>query len=372
MKILYISHLHPPEDHPLESIGGMQNVSMQMLDVLKKKEGIEVEEIILRTSWSNIGLKTFMFLVSLLKKIPEKVDSFKPDVILFSSMVTAGVLPFMIKKPDVPCVTINHGQDVTLPINIYQWYLPKVFQQLQGVISVSAATREACIERGMDPEIGVALPNGFEPKNSADYPDKKIGRKLVEKQFGVNLEGKSLLLTVGRQVKRKGHQWFIDEVMDKISSDVLFLIVGDGPESGLIEIARENNPKKDNIIIAGRLSDDMLQACYAAADLFVMPNIPVEGDMEGFGIVLLEANSAGVPAVASNLEGIKDVIQQGVNGYRVRSRSPKLFSKKIDEVLQGDLEELSESSKKYVLEHFGWDSVVNRYIQFLNKVITKT
>lgn len=350
----------------------MQNVSMQMLDVMKKQEGIEVEAIILRTSWSNIGLKTFIFLVSLLKKIPEKVDSFRPDVILFSSMVTAGVLPFMIKKPDVPCVTINHGQDVTLPINIYQWYLPKVFRRLQGVISVSSATRDACIERGMNPDIGVALPNGFELKNTADYPGKTSARKRLEKEFGINLESKSLLLTVGRQVKRKGHQWFIDEVMDKISSDVLFLIVGDGPESGMIEMARENNSKKDDILIAGRLSDDMLQACYAAADLFVMPNIPVEGDMEGFGIVLLEANSAGVPAVASNLEGIKDVIQQGVNGYRVRSRSPKLFARKVDEVLRGDLEELSERSKNYVLKHFGWDSVVNRYIRFLNKVITKT
>jgi phosphatidyl-myo-inositol dimannoside synthase len=66
----------------------------------------------------------------------------------------------------------------------------------------------------------------------------------------------------------------------------------------------------------------MLNTCYAAADLFVMPNIPVEGDMEGFGIVLLEANRAGVPAVASDLEGIRDVIEPGENGYRVPHGNP--------------------------------------------------
>jgi phosphatidyl-myo-inositol dimannoside synthase len=84
---------------------------------------VEIETLILHSSWKFIGLKTFFFLVTLLWKIPGKIRSFQPDVILFSSMVTAGVLPFFIKKLRVPCVTINHGQDVTLPVSIYQWYL---------------------------------------------------------------------------------------------------------------------------------------------------------------------------------------------------------------------------------------------------------
>lgn len=368
MKILYISHLHPPKDQPLESVGGMQNVSIQLLTALKRRSDVEVESIIQHTSWKMIGLKTFFFLFTLLWKLPALEKKFKPDVILFSSMVTAGVLPFLLNRLKTPCVTINHGQDVTLPFPVYQWYISKIFSKLQGVISVSSATREASIDRGMDPDIGVVLPNGFDAGSMGDLPSKEEGRVVLENKFGINLEKSKLLLTVGRQVKRKGHQWFIKEVMERISSDVVYLVIGDGPEHQNIHNARNLSSLKQKIVLAGKQPNKILNAAYAAADLFVMPNIPVEGDMEGFGIVLLEANRAGAPAVAADLEGIRDVILQGVNGYRVEHSNAVEFAARIDEVLTGDLEKLSNSAVEYVRETFSWNSVVERYITFLKKV----
>lgn len=368
MKILYISHSHPPDDQPMESIGGMQNVSVQMMKTLQNRPDVELKTILQKTSWKGIGVKTFFFLITLLWRIPRESKKFKPDVILFSSMVTAGVLPFLIKKPEAPCVTINHGQDVTLPFKLYQSYLPVVFKKLQGVISVSSATRDACIERGMNPEIGVTLPNGFEFRSSGTMLDKKVARKLMEKRFSIDLSHNYLLLTVGRQVKRKGHQWFIEHVLDKVKSNVVMLMIGEGPESEAILNAKENSLKKERIVIAGRQPEKILEAAYAAADLFVMPNIPVKGDMEGFGIVLLEANSAEVPAVAANLEGIKDVIEQGVNGYRVPSKNAREFAAKIDEVLRDELKTLSKSSRKFVSEKFSWDFVISQYLDFLERV----
>lgn len=368
MKILYISHLHPPSDEPLENIGGMQNVSVQLVKAIEKREDVKIESIIQKTSWRSIGVKTFFFLLTLLWKIPSNIRSYKPDVIVFSSMVTAGVLPFMLREIKVPCVTINHGQDVTLPSAIYQWYLPRIFKRLNGVVSVSSATRQACIERGMDPEIGVVLPNGFETDYRAHQLSKYEARELVELKFNIDLKNTHLLLSVGRQVKRKGHQWFIEKVVEKIKSDVTFLVIGDGPENGSIINAWKESKSKEKIIIAGKQPSNILDACYGAADLFIMPNIPVKGDMEGFGIVLLEANSAGLPAVASDLEGIKDVIKQGVNGYRVDHYDSNAFAQKIDDIITNELKELSCSSKNYVMEHFGWDSVVSHYVSFFKEV----
>lgn len=372
MKILYISHLHPPSDEPLENIGGMQNVSVQLVKAIEKREDVTIQSIIQKTSWRSIGIKTFFFLLSLLWKIPSKIHTFKPDVIVFSSMVTAGVLPFLPIKLKVPCVAINHGQDVTLPNKIYQWYLPHVFKKLSGVVSVSSATRQACIERGMDPEIGVVLPNGFENDNRAHQLSKEEARELLEIKFNIDLKNTHLLLSVGRQVKRKGHQWFIEQVIEKIKSDVKFMVIGDGPENGSIVNAWKKSKSKDKIIIAGRQPSNILDACYGASDLFIMPNIPVHGDMEGFGIVLLEANSAGLPAVASDLEGIKDVIKQGVNGYRISHYDSDAFAKKIDEIIESELNELSSKSREFVMEHFGWDSVVSHYVSFFKKVAKPT
>jgi len=341
------------------------------MSTLRERDDVELETILQKTSWRGIGFKTFFFLVSLLWKIPGASKKFKPDVILFSSMVTAGVLPFLLKKPTAPCVTINHGQDVTLPFLPYQIYLPQVFKKLQGVISVSSATRHECIKRGMNPAIGVVLPNGFVKVSSSDAMDRESARKIIEKEFEINLSESYLLLNVGRQVKRKGHQWFIENVLEKIKSNVILLLIGEGPEAAEIQKAKELSDRGNQIVVAGRQPDEILNAAYAAADLFVMPNIPVEGDMEGFGIVLLEANSSGVPAIASNLEGIKDVIEQGVNGYRIPAEDDYQFASKIDEVLKNELPLLSVRSKQYVTEKFSWDFVISKYLDFLKSVVRK-
>jgi phosphatidylinositol alpha-1,6-mannosyltransferase len=368
LKILYISHLHPPKGAPLENIGGMQNVSMQLTNELQKRQDVELKEIIMEASWANITAKTTGFLLSLLRRVPKEVKSFDPDVILFSSMVTAATAPLLKKRIDVPMVTINHGQDVTLPVSIYQWYVPRIFKALSGVISVSSATRNASLLRGLTPEKGVALPNGFDVAAQKDLPLKADAVKLLENEYNLSLTDKKVILTVGRQVKRKGHAWFIRNVMDKLPEDIVFILVGSGPESDAIARARNRSKSAQRIIITGKISDEMLQACYSAADLFVMPNIPVEGDMEGFGIVLLEANRAGVPAISADIEGMRDVIKQGVNGYRVPHSDAKEFARKITETLGGDLKALSESSKKYVVKNFSWNCVAEQYVNFLKNI----
>lgn len=268
-------------------------------------------------------------------------------------------------------ITINHGRDVTLPVSIYQWFVPKVFNSLDGVISVSRATRQECIKRGMDPEKGVALPNGFDFKKLNNFPDKKESRNRLQRNFRIPLENKFMLLTVGRKVKRKGHEWFIREVMPKLGDNIVYVTVGDGPEFDSIDDAIDESAFQNRIFLLGRQPDEVLKQAYAAADVFVMPNIPVEGDMEGFGIVLLEANMARTPAVASDLEGIKDVIEQDQNGYRVPTRDADTFAETVNQLLTNNLEQFSQQTRNYVQEQFSWDHVAQQYIDFFQTIITK-
>src|SRR5690625_6584412 len=79
--------------------------------------------------------------------------------------------------------------------------------------------------------------------------------------------------------------------------------------------------------------------------------------MEGFGIVILEAKRAGVPVISADLEGMRDVVQQGVNGYRVPHSNSKVFAEKIDYVLMNGLQELSADAREYALKNFSWDTV---------------
>lgn len=368
---MYISHLHPPKGLILENMGGMQRVSMQLVGELKKRTDVQLDTITLEAPWKMTGPKTAWFLINQLFNLPVKVKQYRPDVILFSSMVTASLSYFIRNKVDLPMVTINHGQDVTLPVPAYQKFIPKVFDSLDGVISVSNATREQCILRGMNPEKGVAIPNGFPFHKIDNHISKKESRRYLEETFGIDISDKYLLVTVGRQVRRKGHQWFLENVFPKINSEVIYLVVGDGPEHERIQQAAQKSPKRDQIVLLGRQDDEVLKHTYAGADLFIMPNIKVPGDMEGFGIVLLEANERGTPAVVSDLEGIKDVIKNGTNGYRIEPGNSKDFAQKIDLVLNNELNTLSEQCRSYVFNNFSWTEIVNRYLEFLRTVIAR-
>lgn len=345
-------------------------MSQQLVQELKRKNSVKVfTETINVSGEGRIALTAIHFLVKQLFQLPYKIQESKADVVLFSSMVTASLAYFIRNRVSVPMVTINHGRDVTLPVKIYQWFVPKIFDSLDGVISVSRATRNECIKRGMDPEKGVALPNGFDFKKLNNFPDKKESRNRLQQNFRIPLENKFMLLTVGRKVERKGHEWFIREVMPQLGEQVVYVTIGDGPEFDKVKSAAQESVCEDRIFLLGRQPDEVLKQAYAAADLFIMPNVPVEGDMEGFGIVLLEANMARTPAVAADLEGIKDVIAQGENGYRVPSRDVRQFAEKVNKMLTNNLEPFSEQTRNYVMKQFSWKHVARQYIDFLQTVI---
>src|SRR5690606_21320998 len=92
----------------------------------------------------------------------------------------------------------------------------------------------------------------------------------------------------------------------------------------ILEAARANGVLS-RVHLLGRVSEQQLTSVYRGSDLFVMPNVPIPGDMEGFGVVMLEAGANGLPTVGSDLEGIKDVIMPGSNGHLVPTENPEAF-----------------------------------------------
>lgn len=344
-------------------------MSLQLIEELKKRDDVTVDPYVINASGRGwVGISTFLFLVGLLINLPKRVQNSRPDIIVFSSMVTASLAYFLARKIYVPMVTINHGRDVTLPNTLYQKFIPKVFASLDGVISVSRATRQQCIQRGMDPAKGVTLPNGFDLEKFETIPEKEEARKFLEQKFGIPLQKHRMLLTVGRQVERKGHEWFIRNVLKKIHSKVVYVTIGDGPREYDIARAVDDEEVDHQVFLLGRQPDDVLKKAYAASDLFIMPNVPVEGDMEGFGIVLLEANMSRTPAVAADLEGIKDVITNGKNGYRITPRDDEQFAHKIDDLLDENLQEFGKKNRVFVENKFSWQHVANRYVEYFKKV----
>jgi phosphatidylinositol alpha-1,6-mannosyltransferase len=118
------------------------------------------------------------------------------------------------------------------------------------------------------------------------------------------------------------------------------------------------------------VSDQLLKTLYNTADMFVMPNIPVPNDMEGFGLVALEAASCSTTVIASQLEGVQDAIINGQNGYLVTPGDAAGYVQAISRELGGRT--LSpEAVRAYTLQHYSWDETARHYAELMQSLIAK-
>ena len=211
------------------------------------------------------------------------------------------------------------------------------------------------------------VPNGVDLERFAGVAERRQGRRpsldgLPEDAF--------LLVSVGRQVKRKGFAWFAEHVMPKLPPNVHYWLAGSGPEHDSIAAAIKRAGVGDRVRLLGLVEEDTLRDLYVRGDLFVMPNVVVPGDMEGFGIVMLEAGACGLPTLAADLEGIRDVITEGENGFFAPTEQPDAWASRVEE-LAADRERLttvSTHAAEFVTEHFSWKGVAERYLDELTAV----
>jgi glycosyltransferase involved in cell wall biosynthesis len=106
------------------------------------------------------------------------------------------------------------------------------------------------------------------------------------------------------------------------------------------------------------------------ADLFVMPNVPIANDMEGFGLVALEAASCGTMVVASDLEGIKDAIIDGKNGVLVKPGDANKYIEVINRELKHHSLNLG-AVRDYTLSHYSWDETAAQYATLMQQLVNK-
>ena len=116
----------------------------------------------------------------------------------------------------------------------------------------------------------------------------------------LNWEGHTVLLTVGRLQKRKGHDMLI-RTLPAVSArcpNVLYAIVGDGDERPALQALANSEGVAEHVQFLSEVSDEQLVRCYQQCDLFVLPNRAIGRDVEGFGMVLLKAQACGKAVVA--------------------------------------------------------------------------
>jgi phosphatidylinositol alpha-1,6-mannosyltransferase len=132
-----------------------------------------------------------------------------------------------------------------------------------------------------------------------------------------------VLLSVGRLQRRKGHDVAILAVAALRAElpQLRYVIAGDGEERARLEQLVDEHGLRGVVFFAGAVPEHELPAHYAACDIFVLPNRVDNGDIEGFGIVFLEAAATGKPVIAGDSGGVPEAVDRDNTGLLVDGAS---------------------------------------------------
>jgi len=379
MEILFVTHKYPP------SIGGMEKQSFELTQGMKKHAQVHL----LCCDGSESKVRFFW---SLKRRIREKLKQHPGISILhFNDGLAAAFCSGEHDFPGLVRSVTLHGLDVVFPNSLFQRKILPRFRHFQSIIAVSQATAQACIQRGLSPEKITVIPNGVDHDIATYIPDAAAQQAFLD-QYNSILTGKKTLILMGRPVLRKGFSWFLKSVFPQLAPEFQVLIIGPFREKRplsayLLDILPANFRKQLELMFGmpsdednlrsilkapqlqgrvkhlGRLPFTDIMQIMSASHAFVMPNISVEGDMEGFGLVCLEANLRGLPVFAANLEGITDAVQDQKNGYLLPTQDSTAWLAALDAINQAPdfVKNFGLQARKYVLENFGWEKMTAAY-----------
>jgi phosphatidylinositol alpha-1,6-mannosyltransferase len=217
----------------------------------------------------------------------------------------------------IPYVTYCHGEEITQ--TAMRKYQPlarnAIYREAKAVVAANEFARQQLLG------IGVAEDRIWKIHPGVDAERFRPSPRDPELTAKYGLSGKQVLLTVGRLVPRKGHL-AVMEAMARLLPDLpdtVYLIVGKGPEQQRLQQAAERLGISHAVHFAGYVPEDLLADYYNLADIFVMPTAfeQTTGDVEGFGMVFLEANACGKPVVAGRSGGTFDSVSDGMTGFLV-------------------------------------------------------
>jgi phosphatidylinositol alpha-1,6-mannosyltransferase len=181
-----------------------------------------------------------------------------------------------------------------------------------------------------------------------------------------------VVLTVARLQKRKGHDRMIDAIglLRARYPTVLYAIVGEGTERAALDAQVRRAGLTQHVRFYGAIDDEALVRAYQQCDLFVLPNRTVDGDFEGFGIVLLEAQACARAVVAGDSGGTAEALCAGETGVVADCSRPEPLAAVVAGLLGDDARRarLGAAGRRWAVEHFDFDRQAGRAAEVLARV----
>jgi phosphatidylinositol alpha-1,6-mannosyltransferase len=267
-----------------------------------------------------------------------------------------GVMALALKcSHRLPYLCYVHGEDVTTAkySREHTWLVRRVLANADFLIANSRNTGRILREEwGMAPGRVRVLHPGVDTRYFTP------AARDPEARARLGWGDRPVLLTVGRLQKRKGQDMMIRALpaVRRVVPDVLYAVLGAGEELANLQALARAEGLTGHVQFLGEISDAQLLTCYRQCDLFVLPNRQEGKDIEGFGMVLLEAQACGKPVVAGDSGGTGETMDIPWTGCVVNCDGPGALAEVVAGLLadRAARERMGQAAREWVVDRFDW------------------
>jgi phosphatidyl-myo-inositol dimannoside synthase len=378
MKLLFVSQDYPP------AVGGIQTYARELATRLAVRtpttvlapaaDGSDEVDIHSGPDVVRVRARPDLLPLALIKALPPLAKQRRFDVSFHAQWQTSIAALLSRRLTGFPrrVAVAAHGRELLftpfggfagrLYDRVRRWTLAST----DALFPVSHYTKRLLLDLGAAESRIQVIHNGTDPAQFRPVDPARLRREL-------ELNGRRVILTVSRLVGRKGVDTVIEAMPAVLRAHpaTTYIVVGDGPERASLESqCREHLPDAD-VRFLGRIPNGDLPAYYSMADFAVMPSRNVPPDVEGFGIVFLEANACGCPVIGAISGGIPDAVIDGTTGLLVPPGDASALGNAMVRLLDDEplRTRLALNGKKRVVNEANWDRAAETLFAGLERLV---
>ena len=297
--------------------------------------------------------------VRVAKRAKEIAQSHNVEVLVFGAAAPLALMAPRLRKAGIKkIIALTHGHEVwwarIFPFNLA---MKRIGNSVDHLTYLGEFTRQAISrslsQKSIDSMVKIAP--GIDTSHFSPQAD------AIHRRTELGLEGKKIIVSVGRLVHRKGQDKLI-EAFPTIAREIPnahLLIVGEGPYRADLEKLVERLSLTENVTFVGRIFYDDLPSYLSASDVFVMPSRSrfFGLEVEGLGIVYLEASACAIPVVAGISGGAPDAVQEGITGLCVDGTNAAQIAEAVIHICSDSklAAKMGLAGRNWVIEQWRWE-----------------
>ncbi|WP_163336858.1 glycosyltransferase family 4 protein [Desulfopila sp. IMCC35008] len=301
----------------------------------------------------------------------------RPDIIIGGSGLVSPIVVLLSSLFGSKSVVFVHGLDLVADSFIFKKFFVPTIPHVDFIVANSNNTARLARDIGVLSENITVINPGVEiPNPSAVNPDRL---RIWKKQL--HIDGHPIMLSVGRLVQRKGIADFVDHGMGLIREkipNIRFIVIGgeavnairkSNCELAKIKAVIKKRGLEDNVLLLGEVDEATLHLAFSAAELFVFPLVKTHADVEGFGMVAIEAAAFGLPTIAFDEGGVSDAIKENTTGYLISPGDYISFASKAIEILVKSNDYVfQEDGCRQFAKLFSWMNYGKKMQKFIRQI----